>query len=293
VTVGPLFNAQLRLYLDTLLSVLLLTALFYPFERLRAAEPRQRFADRVLNYLYYPFALGWLFVLQLLLAPWHTRLIGWVGGGFLPDVRHGAGGEILFGVVFAVMWDIWQYWIHRAQHAWPALWETHKFHHSETSMNTSTQARHQWLSHVVYLASYAPMLLLFGARAPHVVATVLMFRVWGFVNHANVRIRFGPLTSVVAGPQWHRIHHSVEPEHLDRNFAAFFPMIDRLFGTYYAPAADEYPATGLTVTAAEAMTETPVMQATVGPLLNWYGGAKGRFRRAEPMIPIEGNAKAI
>jgi hypothetical protein len=74
--VGPLLNAQLRLYLDTLLSVLLLTALFYPFERLRAAEPRQRFADRVLNYLYYPFALGWLFVLQLLLAPWHTRLIG-------------------------------------------------------------------------------------------------------------------------------------------------------------------------------------------------------------------------
>lgn len=289
---GSLLNTQLRLYLDTVLSVILLTALFYPFERLQAAESRQRFADRLLNYLYYPFALAWVFTLQILLGPWHARLIGWARGGLLPAVPAGVGGEIVFGVLFALTWDTWQYWVHRAQHAWPLLWETHKFHHSETSMNTSTQARHQWLSHVVYMTSYAPMLLLFGARAPHIIATVLMFRVWGFVNHANVRINFGPLTSVIAGPQWHRIHHSVEPEHLDRNFAAFFPVIDRLFGTYYAPAPDEYPATGLIATEAGATAERPVVLATIGPFLSWYRGIKGRFRREESMIAVDGGVGA-
>ncbi len=88
-------------------------------------------------------------------------------------------------------------------------------------------------------------MLLFGTLSPHAFVAFLLFRCWGFVNHANVRIDFGPLTGVIAGPQWHRIHHSTDPHHRDRNFATFFPFIDRLFGTYYAPAVGEYPATGL------------------------------------------------
>jgi len=31
----------------------------------------------------------------------------------------------------------------------------------------------------------------------------------------------------------------------DKNFAAFFPVIDILFGTYYRPRRDEYPRTGI------------------------------------------------
>lgn len=89
-----------------------------------------------------------------------------------------------------------------------------------------------------------------------------MFRLWGFVNHANVRLGFGPLTSFVAGPQWHRIHHSVEAEHRDKNFSTFFPFIDRMFGTYYAPAPDEYPATGI-----GPEREGFLMQATISPFV--------------------------
>jgi sterol desaturase/sphingolipid hydroxylase (fatty acid hydroxylase superfamily) len=123
------------------------------------------------------------------------------------------------------------------------------------------------------MVSYAPMLLLFGTFAPHVVASVLMFRVWGFVNHANVRVSFGPLTPLIAGPQWHRIHHSIRPEHRDTNFAALFPFIDRLFRTYYHPAADEYPPTGLS-----SHRETWMRDATISPFAAWNAAA-GRFLR--------------
>ena len=34
-------------------------------------------------------------------------------------------------------------------------------------------------------------------------------------------------------------------KHLNRNFAAFFPMWDVLFGTFWKPAPGEYPETGL------------------------------------------------
>ena len=59
-----------------------------------------------------------------------------------------------------------------------------------------------------------------------------------------MRVPFGPLTPVIAGPQLHRLHHSRRPEHTDVNFAAFFPIWDVLFGTYVRPGSDDWPETG-------------------------------------------------
>jgi sterol desaturase/sphingolipid hydroxylase (fatty acid hydroxylase superfamily) len=49
----------------------------------------------------------------------------------------------------------------------------------------------------------------------------------------------------VTSPQLHRIHHSRLLEHRDKNFAAYFPVWDLVFGTYFHPKWDEYPATGV------------------------------------------------
>jgi sterol desaturase/sphingolipid hydroxylase (fatty acid hydroxylase superfamily) len=40
--------------------------------------------------------------------------------------------------------------------------------------------------------------------------------------------------------------HAANERLANRNFAAMFPLIDVIFGTYYAPQPDEYPASGLT-----------------------------------------------
>jgi sterol desaturase/sphingolipid hydroxylase (fatty acid hydroxylase superfamily) len=62
--------------------------------------------------------------------------------------------------------------------------------------------------------------------------------------HANIRSNFGPLKHVLVTPQSHRIHHSIEPRHQDRNFSVILTVWDRLFGTLY-PSYDEYPQTGV------------------------------------------------
>jgi hypothetical protein len=46
-------------------------------------------------------------------------------------------------------------------------------------------------------------------------------------------------------PQYHRIHHSVEPQHLNKNFCRIFPVFDVIFGTAWRPGKDEFPVTGL------------------------------------------------
>jgi sterol desaturase/sphingolipid hydroxylase (fatty acid hydroxylase superfamily) len=63
--------------------------------------------------------------------------------------------------------------------------------------------------------------------------------------HSPSSLHFGPLRHVIADNRYHRIHHSVEPRHFDKNFAILFSFWDRLFGTAYHPAPDEWPDVGL------------------------------------------------
>lgn len=62
---------------------------------------------------------------------------------------------------------------------------------------------------------------------------------WGFFIHSNLRWRLGPLEWLVASPAFHHWHHT-RSEHIDRNFAAMIPAIDRVFGTLHMPR--EWPS---------------------------------------------------
>lgn len=106
------------------------------------------------------------------------------------------------------------------------------------------------------------------------------------MNHANIRIGFGPAAIILASPQWHRIHHSSDPRHRDVNFATFFPMIDWLFGTYYQPARDEYPATGLT----GGRTASDLHLATIDPLRTWFPRLKPSSHPASICNEYDGNS---
>jgi sterol desaturase/sphingolipid hydroxylase (fatty acid hydroxylase superfamily) len=178
--------------------------------------------------------------------------------------------------MFAFGWDLWQYWVHRVQHSSQALWETHKFHHSETALNASTHARTHILSHILFMLLYMPLLLLIGSLSPHWIVALIMFRFWGYFNHANIRLNLGVLTPVISGPQWHRIHHSMLPEHRNKNFATFFPFIDMIFGTYYRPRRDEYPPTGL----GDGGDVDFLRDATIDPLRVWVRMIAFWFQRA-------------
>jgi sterol desaturase/sphingolipid hydroxylase (fatty acid hydroxylase superfamily) len=249
----------LKQYASLVGSVFLLSLIFYPFELIAPAEKQQPFIKRLFNLAYVPFFLALaIFVLPPLVNPLFSVVLSCVGIGILPGMfnpQSGLAMQVLFAVSFALLWDLWQYW----------LWETHRFHHTETALNSTTQTRHHFLSSLLSFLFFLPVLVLLGPRTPHVVATFLMFRLWGFINHANVRLQIGQLTPMISGPQWHRIHHSIHPEHHNKNFATFFPFIDILFGTYYRPQRDEFPSTGLP--RGEQISD--LKDATITPFLRW------------------------
>jgi sterol desaturase/sphingolipid hydroxylase (fatty acid hydroxylase superfamily) len=258
-------------------SVLLIMLVFSALERLAPAEREQPLSGWLFNVAYTPVIIAVIFLLSLLFNPVFSLVTARTGGGLLPTLlgeEAGALAHLSFAFAYFVAWDLCQYLLHRLQHSVPFLWETHKFHHSETALNSAAQSKTHALSHLLSLVFYLPVVVLFGPQTPHFVATFLMFRTWAFVNHANVRVGFGPLTPLITGPQYHRIHHSLRAEHYDKNFAAFFPFIDRLFGTYYRPRAGEYPPTGLVGETAGALTA-----ATIEPLLAWRRMILGRLGR--------------
>jgi sterol desaturase/sphingolipid hydroxylase (fatty acid hydroxylase superfamily) len=180
-------------------------------------------------------------------------------------------------LAFFFIYDFFYYWFHRAQHTLAFAWPQHKLHHSEQSVNVTTTLRHHWLEEPIRVwAILLPTGLLFNQKPVTIGWLATSMILFGYFVHLNVRLPLGPFTPVIAGPQWHRLHHSIKPEHTDRNFAAFFPIFDIVFGTYAKPGRDEYPATGLH--SGESLNG-PLL-ATLSPFRDWYRMIRGRIQPA-------------
>ena len=54
---------------------------------------------------------------------------------------------------------------------------------------------------------------------------------WIYVRHAPYKISYGPIFSkIILSPHYHHLHHSVLPEHWNKNFGFGLSCWDWLFG---------------------------------------------------------------
>jgi len=280
----------LRNFAINLGEILLIFAGFALIERARPAERGQRFSAAAFNVQY-------LFLYQLinlLLLPAATALVVDRLRGLFPSafgffkidgLLDGAWKTVAFFFVY----DFFYYWFHRLQHRWPFLWAQHKLHHSEEALNATTTFRHHWLEDLLRVFLIVlPMSMAFDLKPAGAGAAAFVVGLWPVFIHANLRLHLGPFARVVAGPQGHRIHHSIERAHLDRNLAAFFPLWDHLFGTYYHPRREDYPKTGL----ASGQKVTSLRQALWLPFGEWLA-PPADARRAARRVAIAAWGAAI
>ncbi len=178
----------------------------------------------------------------------------------------GIFGYAIAALFYFLVTDFFYYWFHRWQHKTSFLWEQHKLHHSEQSLNVTSTWRVHWLEEpliIIFLA--LPMGLLFQFNGLQLGLLSFAHILWLQFIHMNLKIELGWFSKIMTGPQYHRIHHSFQTKHLDKNFAAFFPIFDLLFGTYYHPRRHEFPATGLE----DGSTYNNLWQATILPFQQW------------------------
>jgi sterol desaturase/sphingolipid hydroxylase (fatty acid hydroxylase superfamily) len=183
------------------------------------------------------------------LSPWSPLALSFEPIAAVPLA--GPSLEVL-ALTFAplIVHDIWFYWAHRIEHRVPFLWEFHKLHHSDDLLNASTYARDHFLQAVwigffpIFTIGLFVDLSTVQAGEAALYSTLFLVLLSMFY-HSAIRVRVPWLNRVFVTPQVHRIHHSTDPAHYDRNFADVFPVFDMLFGTYHPPGRDEFPATGL------------------------------------------------
>ncbi len=220
-----------------LLRWLGLSALLGGLERRwpRRRSQTTRRAGRRTDLTYFAVAhLGVVVLAAITTAPGTT--VAWLAGW--PALREWVASRSLWLQVPAicVLADVVQYWVHRAFHRVPWLWRIHRIHHSVEAMDWLAASRLH-LAEVIATRglAFVPIAWLgFDPLAITIFAGLIsLHAVW---THVNARLRLGPLEQVIATPHFHHWHHAAEPDALDRNFAAQFPWIDRLFGSYHAPA---------------------------------------------------------
>jgi sterol desaturase/sphingolipid hydroxylase (fatty acid hydroxylase superfamily) len=146
------------------------------------------------------------------------------------------------GVIFLIVEDFIMYWSHRWFHG-KTLWKYHAVHHSSEELEWISAARFHPFN--LFLGSVlADVVLLFAGISPNVFLVLgpLTTAHSAFV-HANLDWTLGPFKYVIASPVFHRWHHTAADRGGEKNFAATFPILDVIFGTFYMPAGqvpDQY-----------------------------------------------------
>ncbi len=140
-------------------------------------------------------------------------------------------------IIFLVGEDIILYWTHRWFHG-RRMWKYHAVHHSSEELEWISAARFHPME--LFLRSVAAdvIMLLIGI-SPNVLVVLgpLTIAHSAFV-HANLDWTLGPFKYVIAGPVFHRWHHTAADRGGEKNYASTFPILDIIFGTFYMPKGE-------------------------------------------------------
>ena len=144
-----------------------------------------------------------------------------------------------FLIVFFIVNDFVQWFTHVMLHKFPVLWRFHKVHHSVQEMGFAAHLRYHWMENIFYkpLKTFAVMILI-GAEPEHAFFMHFFSILIGHLNHANVRITWGPLKYVFNNSVMHLYHHAKELP-ADRtngvNFGISLSIWDYIFKKNYIP----------------------------------------------------------
>jgi sterol desaturase/sphingolipid hydroxylase (fatty acid hydroxylase superfamily) len=241
--------------------------IFVPLERLCALHRQEVFRKEFLTDLGYYFLNG-ILLRMLLVLP--ISVIVWTVHHFVqPSGLYTLIGNIPLPIRFVlamIIGDIGAYWGHRWSHEIPLLWRFHAIHHSAEEMDWLVSSRgHPLDLAFIHFSGLVPIYLLGFAQPMYnngdlvMIIYILFGYIWSYLIHANVRWRFGFLEKLIASPAFHHWHHTNDgAEYINKNYAAIFPWIDRIFGTLYLPRSRWTVKYGI---------DTPMAPGLVGQLL--------------------------
>ena len=223
-------------------NVVFTGALFVPVERFfpqRGAQPlfRAEWREDLFYYFISSMMVQVLAFLSLLPSQQIVEHTSWQAN-FRAAVA--AQPYLLQFIEIMLLTDFVQYWVHRSFHRVPALWNFHAVHHSAKTLDWMAGARMHFIEILILRGVTVIPMMTLGYSQTVVQAYILVVYIYSTYIHANVRLSSRFLSKFMVTPRYHHWHHGIEKEAIDVNFAIHFPLLDKLFGTYYLPG-NEWP----------------------------------------------------
>lgn len=146
-----------------------------------------------------------------------------------------------WGILLADFLGWFHHWV---RHKVPWFWHFHAVHHSQQHLNMFTDFRYHIVEYFISQSIQALPLFMLAVGTPNIILFSMFQSFLTRAYHGNIRTNLGPVRYVLVTPQSHRIHHSIEAEHFDKNFGVLFSVWDYIFRTQHR-RYDEYPDTGI------------------------------------------------
>ncbi len=155
------------------------------------------------------------------------------------QIQPGFSTWILLFIITDFVW----YWYHRAGHRVNLFWCVHVVHHQSTDFNFTVSARITVLQ-AAGRCLFWSVLPLIGFPPEMITILLLIHGTYPFFTHTQLIGKLGWLEYIFVTPSHHRVHHSSNPQYLDKNYGDVLIIWDKLFGSF--AEEKEKPVYGLT-----------------------------------------------
>jgi len=145
--------------------------------------------------------------------------------------------------ILLLLSDLHYYWFHRLAHGCRFVWASHVIHHSSEKFNLTVAIRLPFTNGLYRFLFWTPLCIAgFPAAMVMLMDTLVVY--YTFFIHTETIGKLGWFEKVFNTPSHHRVHHSVNPAYIDKNFGGVLIIWDKLFKTYAEEV--EHPKYGIT-----------------------------------------------
>ncbi|MCH2057089.1 MAG: sterol desaturase family protein [Thalassotalea sp.] len=137
-----------------------------------------------------------------------------------------------------VLYDLGYYWVHRLSHRINVMWGSHVVHHSSEEYNLTTALRQTSTPALFAGFVYLPLAFL-GVSPALLIACAslnLIYQFWVHTRHIDKLP--GWFEAIFVTPSHHRVHHGLNRDYIDKNFAGVFILWDKIFGSFQEEKRD-------------------------------------------------------
>jgi sterol desaturase/sphingolipid hydroxylase (fatty acid hydroxylase superfamily) len=141
----------------------------------------------------------------------------------------------LEGIFAFILFDLWMYVWHRANHQIPFLWRFHRMHHSDLELNATSALRFH-TGEIVFSSLLRLIVIpLIGMQFLHLLIYELCLQPVIIFHHSNIALPEKidrVLRCLIVTPNMHRVHHSQEFDETNSNYSSIFSFWDRFIQSF-------------------------------------------------------------